>query len=349
MKKKALVSSFVLGIIVIAVIFLVLKPEEMLEQIKRIDPKYLLVALALQILSLIIVSARWHWFINSKENRVSRKNIFLITLAGQSMNSVTPGSRWGGEPVKAYLLHKKEGIPAVSAMASIVVEKIADIIAFSLIATGAIIYGLLFLNVPQNIMILLILALFFTLSVLFALFYVSFFKRIRSETIIRLMERYKWITDKIPVLAQYKHKVESNLNNYYITILKISSKKHAWPVGVLLSLAYWGTEIGRTYVIFMALGVDVPLAVIATAHVISSLIGSFPLLPGDLGIVEGTMILIYSSISIVQETGLAVGGVVTIIDRFFSYWLVIIIGLPLTWYLGLTSMKGEKNEENGTS
>lgn len=354
MKKKAFASSIILGVLVFAAIFIFLDPEKMIEHLMKMDPTYLALALILQFLSLLIVSIRWRWFINATGYKTSRINIFLISLAGQAMNSITPASRWGGEPVKAYLLKKKQGIPISEGMASIIVEKITDIIAFTIIALFAIVYGFFYFNVPLKVMALLIITFFSTLSILFALFYVSFFKRIQSETILNLLDRYKWLTDRIPIITQYKNQIESSLNNYYTTVSRISSKKRTWVVGILFSLGFWIIEISRAYVIFLAFGIspeELPITVIATAYVVSSMIGSIPFLPGDLGIVEGTMILIYSTMQIPVQ----IGGLVTLIDRFFSYWLVIIVGLPVTWYLGIASLKkiptgGDLNvNENGSS
>ncbi|MCD4740038.1 flippase-like domain-containing protein [archaeon] len=348
MNKKALITSLVLGTAVFVAIFLWLGPEQMLDHLLNMDPIYLLLALILQFLSILIVSMRWRWFLNATGYKTKKIDIFMLSLAGQAMNAITPASRWGGEPIKAYLLQKKHGIPASAGMASIIVEKIADIIAFAIISIAAILYGFFYFDVPGNIMLLMLLALFFTFSVLIALFYVSFIKKIRSEPIIRLIDRYNWITDRIPILGQYKHTIEESLNNYYTTIARIGSHKSTWVVGVLFSLGYWIIEVSRAYVIFLAFGItlnELPLAVIATAYIVSSLIGSFPLLPGDLGIVEATMILIYSTTSIPVQ----VGGLVTIIDRMFSYWLVIVIGLPLTWYIGTTSKSDKHGNKNGTS
>ncbi len=49
--------------------------------------------------------------------------LFLARLAGEAVNYVTPTASIGGEPVKAYLLSKRHGVPLADGVASVVVAK----------------------------------------------------------------------------------------------------------------------------------------------------------------------------------------------------------------------------------
>ncbi|MCD6414696.1 MAG: flippase-like domain-containing protein [Candidatus Diapherotrites archaeon] len=340
MKRKALATTFIVGLVVVVAIVLLLKPHEIYNYLKNMDPRYLLLAVVLQFASILVVSFRWSWLVHAAGYKPTNRSMILISIAGQAMNSITPASRWGGEPIKAYLLKKKQKVPMEAGMASLVVEKIMDIITFFLITMIAIVYGFYYSNVPPHIMILLGISLFFTFSLLFALFYVSFLKKVQAEQVIRLIDKFRWLTEKVPLFSQYKNKMHDVLNNYYSTVLRITNRDYIWYIGILFSLAYWSIEFARAYVIFKGLGFEVPIAVIATAYILSAMMGSIPSLPGGLGIVESTTIVIYSTSNIPS----AVSGIVTIIDRLISYWLIILIGIPITWYLGVTSIKnGELN------
>jgi hypothetical protein len=97
-------------------------------------------------------------------------------------------------------------------------------------------------------------------------------------------------------------------------------------------------DVFRTYFVFLSLGVTVPFTVILAAITISALMGSIPIFPGGIGLMETTMIIIYSSSGI----NLAIAGTSTIIDRLISFWTFTFIGLACAYYLGIKHYKGDK-------
>ena len=67
-------------------------------------PEYLLAALALYVVSLFIVGARWRGFLRALGGRTSVVRATLATLAGIATNNVTPSSRVGGEACRIALV-----------------------------------------------------------------------------------------------------------------------------------------------------------------------------------------------------------------------------------------------------
>ena len=64
-------------------------------------------------------------------------HLFRTRLAGEAVNYVSPTAWVGGEPVKAYLLSKRYGIPMEEGMASVVIAKTTfSISMFLFILTG---------------------------------------------------------------------------------------------------------------------------------------------------------------------------------------------------------------------
>jgi glycosyltransferase 2 family protein len=60
-----------------------------------------------------------------------------VLMVGNAVENVTPFACLGGEPIKALLLHRYEGIPYASALASLVITRTTDVMALILfIATG---------------------------------------------------------------------------------------------------------------------------------------------------------------------------------------------------------------------
>ncbi len=327
-QKKSLLMSFVVGTLVFAFIIWVLGPEKMLGQLKQMNPWWLLAALFVEILAIMAMTFRWNIFVNAAGHKAHFWNLLLITTAGTALNNVTPSTRVGGEPLRAYLLKKKYGIRTSTGLATVVIEKIADMTAFSIITLLAIAYAFCFLNIPGYIVLLLLLSFLFSASVAATLLYVTMRKKIRLKWVAWLIDKYQGAANKIPFISYYRDRMDDSLENYYKYAAKIA-KKGVLANGILASLAYWGLEIIRAYVIFVAFGLNVPAAVIAAVYVLANIVGSLPLPPGG---IETTMIVIYSSSAINTVTA----GAVTIIDRLISFWLVILVGIPIGWYLSAT-------------
>jgi hypothetical protein len=340
-RKKAFLSSLAVGILVFVLVVMVVGPEEFIQRLTSVQPEFLFVAFLTEVFAVLLLALRWKWFVDASGHETRFKDIALISIVGQALNSITPAARMGGEPVRAYLLKKRTGVPIESGMASVVVEKITDVAAFCFIVFLALVYAV-YVGHPWHVIALLLASLAFAFSVIFALFYVSFLNRIESHRITGLMDKYKGITDRLPLVSQYKNRLRQNLDSYYWSVNRIANTRDAWTVGILFSLGYWLMEVLRAYILFVAFtppGQEMAsAALIVSAIVISTIAGSVPFLPGGLGVVEGTMIVIYSTSNISSVTA----GLVTLIDRLLSYWLVILVGLPMAWYLGVAS-RGEDN------
>lgn len=83
------------------------------------------------------------------------------------------------------------------------------------------------------------------------------------------------------------------------------------------------------YLVFVAAGHRVSLAVLLAGYGLPLLLGKAPLLPGGVGIVESTMTALYTGLGVPN----AVVVVVVLIYRFFSFWLPSLAGFPLIPYL----------------
>ncbi len=331
LQNKALITSFGIGALVFAIIIWVIGPNEVLSLLMQVEPMYLLLALGLQVLAIAAMAQRWKVFIEAAGQKTNFHTLFLMTIAGTAMNNITPSARMGGEPLRAYLLKKEYGLRTSAGLATVIIEKIADMTTFSIITIAAIIYSFYFLNVPGHTVFLLVVSFFFTAAITAALIYVSLSKKIKAKWFIKLIDKYQNFTKQWPIVHEYREKMDDSLANYYKYVAKITSHRVVIK-GMFWSLVYWSLEIARAYVLFLAFGINVPIAIIAAVYVLANIVGSLPLPPGS---IEATMIIIYSSTAINTVTA----GTVTLIDRLVSFWLVILAGVPITWYLGVTKNK----------
>ena len=109
-----------------------------------------LVVLNLAVLALFV--GRWGLILHSFGQKVPFIRLLGYRLAGFGLSYFTPGPQIGGEPLQVYLLAHKQGVPSTSAVASVVFDKILDVLGnFTFLVIGllvSVMSGLLAGKVP---------------------------------------------------------------------------------------------------------------------------------------------------------------------------------------------------------
>ena len=97
----------------------------------------------------LLFSSRWWLILRAVGYRVPYLTLAGYRLAGFAISYFTPGTQFGGEPLQVYLLEKRQGIPMATALASVTLDKLFEILAnftflimgvFFLVQSGAL-YG----------------------------------------------------------------------------------------------------------------------------------------------------------------------------------------------------------------
>lgn len=94
-----------------------------------------------------------------------------------------------------------------------------------------------------------------------------------------------------------------------------------WPRLTVLSIAVWGFETARLLLVIYSLGLDVDISIVVFVALGASIITTFPITPGGLGLVEAGMTSVLA-IVLSAEEALSV----TLLDRSINYLSVIALG-----------------------
>ena len=70
---------------------------------------------------------------------------------------------------------------------------------------------------------------------------------------------------------------------------------------------------------------------VGEVFILSVLVGFIPILPGGVGIIDGTMILFFTSAGIPSNIGAAA----TVLERLISYWMTTFLGAITIPYYGV--------------
>lgn len=86
---------------------------------------------------LMLFSSRWWLIVRALGHRIPYLTLAKYRLASFGVSYFTPGPQFGGEPLQVYLLKKRHNVPTETALASVSLDKILELLAnFTFIALG---------------------------------------------------------------------------------------------------------------------------------------------------------------------------------------------------------------------
>ncbi|OGD56336.1 hypothetical protein A2V71_01270 [Candidatus Berkelbacteria bacterium RBG_13_40_8] len=112
-------------------------------------------------------------------------------------------------------------------------------------------------------------------------------------------------------------------DDIYRGIGLFGKKKRFSILAVIAGIIYWLGDLTCFFFVFLSFGYQIHWSVLVFGYGISSLFGMLSFIPGGLGVVEGSMGLIYSGLGV--PSGLALMSI--LVFRFFSFWIWIPFGL----------------------
>jgi uncharacterized protein (TIRG00374 family) len=101
---------------------------------------------------------------------------------------------------------------------------------------------------------------------------------------------------------------------------------HGPALGAAANVAF---DMGTLYLLFVAARYPVSPGVLLAGYGLPLLLGKVSFLPGGVGIVEGTMAVLYDGLGVPD----AVTVVVILAYRLISFWLPTLVGFPMAAYL----------------
>ncbi len=341
MKHKSLIF-LIFGLIILVVMIYFVGIDKVIYAFQYANLYYVLLAVLIEFLVYGLFTLRWQIINKSVNINLSFIKTFPMLMLSLAVNNITPSGRGGGEPVRAYVLTKETGKPFEETFATVIVDRAMDTLPFILLALltiiGLIIQGTLSLTV----VILLTIAVIIVVAVVFAIIYMSINDRFGAKVTKWLV----WLLYKFSkknTETREKRLVESIVGFQDSMRLMVKDKNllyKAFPISFLI----WILEISRVCIIFMAFGFPVSPIMIGEVFILSVLVGFIPVLPGGVGIIDGTMIVFFASAGIPSNIGAAA----TLVERLISFWMTTFIGAITIPYYGVNVLDGNRNKEEET-
>ena len=287
----------IISAIILYVIFLMISDFTVLtSKINNFRIEFLPAILLLVPCGWLPLYLRWNLLLRNSNVKIPFRENLAIYFAGYAFG-ITPGRV--GELIKSQLLKTKFDISRTKTAPLIIVERLYDLI-------GAVMASLLSIWLLQTSSYIII-AFFMAIILVFAL--------ISSRSIfdksLSLFAKFKYISKLIEPLSE----------SY--DVVRTSTRGKVAIISSLLSVAHWLIISLAVYFVIVSFGIDtVNYPSVVSTYSSSLILGAVTLIPGGIGVAEGSLVGLFSLQGIEVSVALAL----VVLIRIFTLWYTVAVG-----------------------
>lgn len=301
LKQKVIVSIVIAGVLYLA--FTIYADfNQVISAFGKFNLLLVPVLLILSFLNYFVRFIKWDYYLSVVKVKMKKTDSLSTFMSGLIM-SVTPAKL--GEVLKSVLVKEITGEPISKTAPIILAERITDFLSLLLIA----IVGAFVFDYGGNI------------TILVTVFFIILIIIISNKQIALPLINF---SEKIPFVKKYIHNIHSAYESSY-QLLKIKPL----ILMTLVSLISWGFECWGYYIILLNFNVDFGLLWASFSYSFSTIVGAISMLPGGLGLTEGSLTFLLVKKKIPVDISVAT----TFIVRVVTLWFAVIVGIvSLTIY-----------------
>jgi uncharacterized protein (TIRG00374 family) len=267
-----------------------------LQAFKTFNWLFIPLLLSLSMANYLFRFLKWHYYLHLLKIKADKKLSAAIFFSGLIM-SVTPMK--AGELLKSYLLKQTVDEPISKTAPIIFAERITDFIA--LIIVGAL--GGFAYNYGLKL-----------ISVVFVFF-------ISIVIIISNRKLCLWFFSKIEKISFIKNYSQKLYNLYESSYIMLRLKPLL--LMIFVSLISWFFECLGVYIILYSFNSNISLFMSSFIYAFSTIFGAVTMLPGGLGVTEGSLTILIMQNGFVKESAIAS----TLIIRVVTLWFAVLVGI----------------------
>lgn len=277
---------FAVTLLIFYLIFQKVDYPSLKEVFSNVKWRYLVLTALIIFSTLIFLVKKWQAMLKAMDYHLSFKDSFKIIMAAIPISTVIPAK--AGDLIRAYYL--KDKIPAVQVMGGVVTEHFIDVAVLAFYSfLGAVFLKNWLISGISSFIIFLIPVFFLVIS------------------------RIKFPPGK------WQERIEGFLR---ISKIFIREPQKLLPV-LFYALILWLHPVLIAKILFLALGVSVPLLYIAAVFPLAIFISLLPITVAGMGTRESAIIYFFSSWAS-PSVSLGVG----LLYSLLAYWFPALVGLP---------------------
>lgn len=227
---------------------------------------FVLPAIGVYFVGVWLRAARWR-LLMAPFAAVPTERLFRVILIGFAVNNVLPLRL--GELVRTFLLRRSDGVPIAAALATVLLERLLDVVALCALMT------LVLLVVPLDGWVLA-LASFTALVAAGAVAGLLLLVVLPRAVVRRLLQLGQALADRLG------RRVGSLARSFLEGIRALEDPRTVLAVGTL-SVTGWVAELGLYYFMMLAFGFDSGILSLVAGMVVANLATALPSSPGYVG------------------------------------------------------------------
>ncbi len=295
-KKNFKILLLIAGCAIFCVLVYKIKPSTIYHQLIVIKWKALLLLLP-YLLVFTLHTLGWKYAFTKAHIRF--KDLFLIRLAGESLNWIIPSANFAGEPMKAYFL-KKHNVPMVDGMTSVVISKTIMMISQIVFVMIGVVLLLHKLNISGSRLTGSIAIVLLGIPIIIFIVFIQ--KHGLFTFLLKLLRKFRIRIRYIEEKEEKLRELDKNIYHFY----RHNKKK------TFCSFAFYflGWLAGLIEVLLILYLLNIPMDTISV-YIIESLStaarGVTSFIPGSVGGQEGGIIAIFASLKLSTSIALTFG------------------------------------------
>lgn len=270
----------------------------LLGALQRLELLEIGVLLILNVIIVVLLASRWWIILRGLGESVPLLQVTSYRLAGFAISYFTPGPQFGGEPLQANLLRRRNGLQPQRALGSVLVDKLIDLFAnFGFLLLGSI--SLVAVPAVQPVSALLIAVPVLLMGV--PLTYALIVGAGRAPLAFIFISLAEHAPDWLPAgeLSDVVREAEDIAGNFW------RAHRPALMLAVISSAVSWTLMLAEYYIMLRFLGIAASaweLLAMLTAARLAILLP----FPGGLGALELGQLLAFDVLGFSPEVGVAV-------------------------------------------
>lgn len=287
----------VLGMVVVLVLSIYADFDRLVRAIRMFKWELLPLILGLTLGNQLLRFLKWEYLL--RKTNIQLPTLTSLQIFGSGLIMImTPGKV--GEVWKAWLVHDVNGTPVSTTMPVVATERITDLFGVVLIS----LLGVIALDYSPLVLVTLIAVIVIGIAIL----------QQRSLCL--------WILSRVEFLP-YVRRYSNAIRDLYEGSLELLQIRPL-TVTTVLSILSWGMECLGLLLVLRGFGTDISIYIAAFVFGISSILGAISLLPGGLGVTEGSMTGLLILFNIERVTAVSATLVVRAATLWFSAGLALL-------------------------
>lgn len=317
--SKKNLRNFILFIVLILITLGILFKDqsiaEILDIIRNVDIKYILIAILCMIIYIVLEAVNFGRTLKVFGEKSSLLKNIKYALIGFFFSSITPAAS-GGQPMQIYYMHK-ENITVANATLSLLINLTCmqiTTIVFGLISA---IVNYKYLTTP--LIIFFIIGISLNMSALALLLISIFSKRLLNGLINLFIKLLKLL--RIKNIEQKRERIEKELSKYEESAIFLKQNKKLMLITLLTSIVQFFIYYSISYFTYRALGFNEKniFQVVSMQALVYATVSGIPS-PGAVGVSEGAYIELFRNIypeNLIKSA--------TLVNRGINFYLFVII------------------------